>query len=99
MKTTTATLNERQAELLWGENIAVVATVRPDGSPELTPTWVHYDGEHVQINTGEGRAKPKNLRLEAVVSVCVVDCDDPYNWVAIAGRAELTREAAVEHVH
>jgi PPOX class probable F420-dependent enzyme len=99
MQTKTATLNERQAELLWSENIAVVATVRPDGSPQLTPTWVDYDGEHVLINTAEGRAKPKNLRRHPVVSVCVVDCDDPYNWVSITGRAELTHEDAEEHIH
>jgi len=99
MKTTTATLNERQAELLWSENIAVVATVRPDGSPQLTPTWVDYDGEHVLINTAEGRAKPDYLRRNPVVTVCVVDCDDRYNWVSITGRAELTHEGAVEHIH
>ena len=99
MDTKTATLNERQAELLRGENLAIVATVRPDGSPQLTPTWVDYDGEHVLINTAEGRAKPRNLRRNSHVSVCVVDCDDPYNWVSITGTAELTREGAEEHIH
>ena len=99
MDTKTATLNERQAELLRGENLAIVATVRPDGSPQLTPTWVDYDGEHVLINTAEGRAKPRNLRRNSHVSVCVVDCDDPYNWVSITGTAELTHEEAEEHIH
>jgi|GraSoiStandDraft_46_1057282.scaffolds.fasta_scaffold19969_1 PPOX class probable F420-dependent enzyme len=99
MDTKTATLNERQAELLRGENLAIVATVRPDGSPQLTPTWVDYDGEHVLINTAEGRAKPRNLRRNSHVSVCVVDCDDPYNWVSITGTAELTHEGAEEHIH
>ena len=99
MDTKTATLNERQAELLRGENMAIVATVRPDGSPQLTPTWVDYDGEHVLINTAEGRAKPRNLRRNSHVSVCVVDCDDPYNWVSITGTAELTHEGAEEHIH
>jgi PPOX class probable F420-dependent enzyme len=99
MKTKTATLNERQADLLWGANIAVVATVRPDGSPQLTPTWVDYDGEHVLINTAEGRAKPRYLRQNPQVGVCVVDCDDAYNWVSISGRAELTHDGAVEHIH
>jgi PPOX class probable F420-dependent enzyme len=99
METKTGTLNERQAELLWSENLAIVATVRPDGSPQLTPTWVDYDGEHVLINTAEGRAKPRNLRRNSHVSVCVVDCEDPYNWVSITGTAELTHEGAEEHIH
>jgi PPOX class probable F420-dependent enzyme len=98
MSTKTATLSERQAELLWSENIAIVATVRQDGTPQLTPTWIDYDGEHVLFNTAEGRAKPRNLRQNPHVSVCVVDCEDPYNWVSITGAAELTHEGAKEHI-
>jgi PPOX class probable F420-dependent enzyme len=66
---------------------------------QLTPTWVDYDGEHVLINTAEVRAKPRNLRRNSHVSVCVVDCEDPYNWVSITGTAELTHEGAEEHIH
>ena len=99
METKTATLNERQAELLWIDNVAIVATIRADGTPQLTPTWIDYDGEHVLVNTAEGRFKPRNLRRNPRVSVCVVDRDDPYNWVAITGTAELTHEGAVEHIH
>ena len=100
MKTRAATkLNERQAELLWSDNIAIVATVREDGTSQLTPTWVDYDGEHVLVNTAEGRAKPRNLRRDPRVSVCVVDREDAHNWVSITGTAELTHEGAVEHIH
>jgi PPOX class probable F420-dependent enzyme len=99
MKTQTVLLSERQEELLWSDNIAIVATVRQDGTPQLTPTWVDYDGEHVMINTAEGRAKPRNLRRDPNVSVCVVDREDPHNWVSIAGTAELTHEGAEEHIH
>jgi PPOX class probable F420-dependent enzyme len=99
VKTQTVLLSERQEELLWSDNIAIVATVRQDGTPQLTPTWVDYDGEHVMINTAEGRAKPRNLRRDPNVSVCVVDREDPHNWVSITGTAELTHEGAEEHIH
>jgi PPOX class probable F420-dependent enzyme len=100
MKTRTAIqLNDRQAELLWSDNIAIVATVRADGTPQLTPTWVDYDGEHVLINTAEGRAKPRNLGRNPEVSVCVVDSEDDHNWVSITGTAQLTHEGAEEHIH
>jgi PPOX class probable F420-dependent enzyme len=97
--TKTLTLNERQAELLWSDNLAIVATLRADGTAQLTPTWVDFDGEHVLINTAEGRAKPRNLRQNPHASVCVVDREDPYNWVSITGTAELTHEGAEEHIH
>ena len=100
MKTRAATkLNERQAELLWSDNIAVVATVGRDGAPQQTPTWVDYDGEHVLFNTAEGRVKPRNLRRDPRVSLCVVDRDDSHNWVTIVGTAELTHEGAEHHIH
>jgi PPOX class probable F420-dependent enzyme len=94
-----AKLSEKQIELLLRPNLAVVATVRPDGTPQLTPTWVDTDGEHVLINTAEGRWKPRYLRRDPRVSVTVVDREDPYNWVSVTGTAELTHEGAEEHIH
>ena len=94
-----AKLNEQQAQLLLDKNLAVVATIRPDGTPQVTPTWVDWDGEHVLINTAEGRWKPKYLRRDPRVSVFVLDPGNPYNWVSVTGKAELTHEGAEEHIH
>jgi PPOX class probable F420-dependent enzyme len=51
------------------------------------------------VNTAEGRWKPKYLRQNPHVSLCVVDRDDPYHWVAITGTAELTHDGAEQHIH
>jgi PPOX class probable F420-dependent enzyme len=93
-----AKLNEKQAKLLTDKNLAAVATIREDGTPQVTPTWVDWDGEHVLVNTAEGRAKPRNIRRDPRVSVLVMDPDDPYNWVSVTGTAELTHEGAEEHI-
>src|SRR5918994_4878547 len=93
-----AELSHSQVELLERPNIAIVATIRPDGTPQLTPTWIDTDGEHVLINTAEGRAKPRNLRRDPRVSVCVVDRQNPYRWLSITGTAELEHEGAEEHI-
>ena len=94
-----AKLTDKQAKLLLDPNLAVVATIRPDGTPQVTPTWVDWDGEHVLINTAESRFKPKYLRRDPRVTVFVLDQKDPYNWVSITGKAELTHEGAEEHIH
>ena len=91
-------LTESQAQLFVEPNIGIVATTRRDGSVQMTPVWIDTDGEHVIFNTAEGRAKPKNLRRDPHVSVCVVDRNDPYRWVSVSGRAELTQEGAVAHI-
>ena len=92
-------LSEKQIELLRRPNLAIVGTIRPDGTPQLTPTWVDTDGEHVLVNTAEGRWKTRNLRRDPRISVTVVDRDDPYDWVSVTGTAELTHEGAEEHIH
>jgi PPOX class probable F420-dependent enzyme len=94
-----ANLNEKQAKLLTDPNIAVIATIRSDGTPQLTPTWVDYDGENVLFNTAEGRAKPQNLRRDPRVSVFVLDPQDPFNWVSVTGPVEITEEGAAEHIN
>ena len=92
--TQTTTLSERQVELLRGGNLAILATVRQDGTPQLTPVWVDWDGEYVLINTAQHRAKSKNIRGNPTASVCVVDRNDPDNWVSITGPAQLAHEGA-----
>jgi PPOX class probable F420-dependent enzyme len=91
-----AKLSDDQAKLLTDPNIAVIATIRPDGTPQVTPTWIDYDGEHVLVNTAAGRAKAANLQRDPRVSVFVLDPDNPYNWVSVTGPAELTQEGAEE---
>jgi PPOX class probable F420-dependent enzyme len=94
-----ATLSEQQAQLFKGQNYATVATIRKDGSAQLTPVWIDWDGENVVFNTAEGRVKPKNIRRRPVVSVQVIDHDDPYKWVSVTGPAKITEEGADAHIH
>jgi PPOX class probable F420-dependent enzyme len=94
-----AKLTEEQARLLKGRNFASVATVGPDGIPQVTPNWVDWDGEHVLINTAEGRVKPRNIRVRPVISVLVINHDDPYQYVSITGPAELSDNGAEEHIN
>jgi PPOX class probable F420-dependent enzyme len=92
-------LSDEQAQLLKGRNLATVATVRRDGSAQLTPVWIDWDGENVVFNTAEGRYKPRNIRRNPVVSVQVVDHDDPYRWISVTGPAEIVEDGAEAHIN
>jgi PPOX class probable F420-dependent enzyme len=92
-------LTDEQAQLLKGKNLATVATLRRDGSAQLTPVWIDWDGENVVFNTAEGRFKPRNIRRNPVVSVQVVDHDDPYRWISVTGPAEIVEDGADEHIN
>lgn len=94
-----AKLTESQARMFTEPYYAVATTVRRDRSPQSTVVWVDYDGEHVIFNTAEGRAKPRNIRANPNVCLTVVDPQDPYRWIAVAGPAELSEEGAAEHIN
>ncbi len=95
-----AKLSERQASFLHDEpNVAVVAALREDGTPQQTVVWVDYDGEHVLLNLNTSRAKLRYLERDPRVSVLVIDRHDPFRRIRIEGEvAEITAAGAYEHI-
>jgi PPOX class probable F420-dependent enzyme len=91
---------EQYADLFSVEKKAFgyVATVRADGTPQVTPVWVDYDGKYVIFNTARGRVKDRNLRQNPAVAVTVVDPENPYRYVQVRGRAALSEEGADPHI-
>ena len=91
-------------ELLRRPSPCFVATLMPDGSPQLTETWVHTDGEHVVINIVDGMQKARNLARDPRVAVNIVDPDDVRRFYAVRGRVIATtteggRESIEEMSH
>jgi PPOX class probable F420-dependent enzyme len=92
-------LNDKAKELIDKNAFANIATLMKDGSPQVTPVWIEYEGDDLYINTAEGRLKAKNLRRDPRVAISLSDPDDPYTMVTIRGRAaEITDEGAEEHI-
>ena len=89
-------LTEDQVALLREKVLAHVATIMPDGSPQVTPVWVDTDGEAVLFNTAKGRLKHRNLSRDPRVAISITDRNDDYRTVVIRGRAELIDESADE---
>ena len=77
-------------DLLRRPSPCFVATLMPDGSPQLTETWVTTDGEHVVVNVVEGRQKARNIARDARVAVTVVDPDDAFRYYGVRGRVVAT---------
>ena len=73
-------------ELLRRPNPAVVATLRPDGSPHTVATWYLWDGERVLLNMDESRARLGFLRRDPRVSLTVLDAESWYRQITLLGR-------------
>ena len=83
-----------------GKNFASLATLMPDGSPQVSVTWVDSDGEYIIINTADGRVKTENMRRDRRVAVSITDTGNPYRQVMIMGSVEGdTYEGAEEHIN
>jgi PPOX class probable F420-dependent enzyme len=92
-------LTDEQRRVFLDRNYGVVATIRRDGSPQLTTVWVDADEEDVLFNIAETRKKLRNLERDPRATVHVQDGDDPYRWLSVTGTVELSREGAEEHIH
>jgi PPOX class probable F420-dependent enzyme len=77
-------------DLLRRPSPCFIATVMPDGSPQLTQTWVTTDGEHIVINTVTTHQKAKNVARDPRVAVTIADPDDISRYYAVRGRVIAT---------
>ena len=94
-----AAIPQQYLDLFQKKAFAHVATIMPDGSPQVTPVWVDYDGTCVRINSARGRVKDKNLRRNPHVALTIQDPDTPYRYLQIRGHvAEITEAGADDHI-
>ncbi|MFE3825726.1 PPOX class F420-dependent oxidoreductase [Streptomyces sp. NPDC059092] len=92
----TAALSDDLKQLLDTPVFVNIATIQPDGSPQVSPVWVKRDGDDVLISTTVDRQKEKNLRRDPRVTVVVQPADAPYTYAEIRGTAALTTEGGQE---
>jgi PPOX class probable F420-dependent enzyme len=92
-------LTELAKKLIDGKNLASVATLMPDGSPQVAPLWVEREGDIVVINTTTTRQRYRNLKRDPRVALCVFDMANISSRVMIRGKAiEITKKGAEEHI-
>jgi PPOX class probable F420-dependent enzyme len=94
-----ANIPERYMDLFEKKAFANLATVMPDGTPQVTPVWIDYDGNHLLVNSARGRQKDKNMERNPSVSLSIMDPDNPYRYLEVRGRVtEITEEGAEDHI-
>jgi len=91
---------EKYSDLLHQKKaFATLATLMPDGSPQVTPVWFDYQNGVLRVNTAKGRAKARNMTPGAPVAVAILDPDNPYRYVQVRGRvARVAQQGADAHI-
>lgn len=85
-------LNDDVRRLLDEPNMAVLATINADGSPQTSVVWIGRDGADLVMSTARGRRKDRNIQRDPRVSVSVYDRNDPETYAEIRGRATVTED-------
>ena len=89
---------EKYIDLLQGPNFAHLATIMPDGSPQVTPVWFKYDGTHIIVNSARGRRKDKNLRERPSVALSILDPKNSYRYLEVRGKVVKFSEEGADEV-
>lgn len=95
-----AKLSKEAVRMIEGKkNFAHLATLMPDGSPQVTPVWVDYDDGFILVNTTEERIKYRNVKRDPRIALSIIDSDDPYTMLAMRGKVVQTAaKGADEHI-
>ncbi|MDA2934696.1 PPOX class F420-dependent oxidoreductase [Acidobacteria bacterium AH-259-D05] len=91
---------EKFIDLFNKRVFAHLATLMPDGRPQVTPVWCEFDGTHVLVNSAQGRQKDRNMRRDPRVSLSIADPDNPYRYLEVRGEVvEVQEDTALEHIN
>ena len=75
---------------LLSSPVGTLATIGPDGGPQLTEVWFLSDGDSVSMSFNTSRQKLKNLRKHPQLSLLIVDFANPQRYLEIRGDAEIS---------
>jgi PPOX class probable F420-dependent enzyme len=87
-------------DLLTGKKaFAHLATIMPDGTPQVTPVWFDYTNGAIRVNTAKGRVKARNMNHRSPVALSILDPDNAYRYIQIRGRVRrVTEDGADAHI-
>lgn len=67
---------------------AHLATIRPDGTPQVNPMWFSWDGDQIYFTNSTLRQKYRNVTANPTVALSITDPDQPYRYLEVRGVVE-----------
>jgi PPOX class probable F420-dependent enzyme len=81
------------------KSFAHLATIMPDGSPQVTPVWFDYRNGRIRVNTAKGRVKARNMSEGSRVALSILDPDNAYRYLQVRGKiVQVTEAGGKEHI-
>ena len=89
-------LPEQVSTIFDSPEFATLATLQPDGQPQLSVVWVARDGHDLLMSTVRGRQKHRNLGRDPRATVLVYPKANPYSYVEVRGTVTITEQGGRE---
>ena len=74
---------------LLDAQVATLATIGPDGRPQLSEVWFLAEDDEVKFSLNTTRQKTRNLMHRPEATVFILDLANPYRYLEIRGDAEV----------
>ena len=89
-------------ELFEEKITCALATIMPNGQPQVTPVWVDLEDGYVCVNTAEGRQKARNLKVGSKLTVLLIHPQNDHYWIEVRGHVEQIlgeKEGGRDHIN
>ena len=84
----TADIPEAARDLLDQALVVDLATVRPDGGPQVNPMWFLFEDGLIWFTHTDYRQKFRNLQHESRVAISILPEGNPYDYLEIRGELD-----------
>jgi PPOX class probable F420-dependent enzyme len=82
--------SEAALDFIRTQHHAVLATLKADGTPQLSPVTAGIDDDgHVMISTRQTAYKVRNIRRDPRVWLCAMPDTFFGNWLQVEGTADI----------
>ncbi len=81
--------NQEIVDFLSENNVARIATIKPDKTPHVTPVWYLWKNNQLLVLVGKNSVKVKNIRKNNNVAVTIDTSSAPEMGLIIEGKAEI----------
>ena len=88
-----ATIPDQYLDLLQQKKaFAELATVMPDGTPQVTPVWFDYTGGVIRVNSAKGRTKTRNMKEARAAGAVHHGSRQPHRYLQVRGKVTRVTE-------
>lgn len=74
---------------LLDAQFASLATIGPNGFPQVTEIWFLHDEDELKLSLNNSRLKTRNLQRDPKCSLMLLDVSNPYRYLEVRGNARV----------